>query len=110
LVVTRIHWSRLLVLISSPIGCGQNLGGEPRHSGINELRVKKSSMSASSAITGVSSELGIGLNYNTPELAAAYDRTSLYQFENGKQLVSVRDMSDGESVSDIGPGTGQLAA
>ena len=67
-------------------------------------------MSASSAITGVSSEAGIGLNHDTPELAAAYDRTSLYQFENGKQLVSALNISDGERVLDIGAGTGHLAA
>jgi len=67
-------------------------------------------MSASSAITGVSSEPGIGLNRDTPELAAAYDRTSLYQFENGKQLVSALNISDGERVLDIGAGTGHLAA
>jgi arsenite methyltransferase len=67
-------------------------------------------MSASSAITGVSSEPGIGLNHDTLELAAAYDRTSLYQFETGKQLVSALNISDGERVLDIGAGTGHLAA
>jgi len=67
-------------------------------------------MRASSAITGVSSESGIGLNHDTPELAAAYDRTSLYQFETGKQLVSALNILDGERVLDIGAGTGHLAA
>jgi ubiquinone/menaquinone biosynthesis C-methylase UbiE len=50
------------------------------------------------------------LNHDTPELAAAYDRTSLYQFENGKQLVAALNISDGERVLDIGAGTGHLAA
>src|SRR6516225_6683835 len=56
------------------------------------------------------SEPGIALHRDTPELAAAYDRTSLYQFENGKQLVSALNISDGERVLDIGAGTGHLAA
>jgi arsenite methyltransferase len=67
-------------------------------------------MSASSAITVVSSEPGIALHRDTPELASAYDRTSIYQFENGKQLVSALNISVGESVLDIGAGTGHLAA
>jgi arsenite methyltransferase len=67
-------------------------------------------MSASSAITGVFSEQSIGLNRDTPELAATYDRTSLHQFENGKQLISALNISSGERVLDIGAGTGHLAA
>jgi arsenite methyltransferase len=67
-------------------------------------------MSASSAITVVSSEPGIALHRDTPELASAYDRTSTYQFENGKQLVSAINISVGECVLDIGAGTGHLAA
>jgi arsenite methyltransferase len=67
-------------------------------------------MSASSAITVVSSEVGIELYHDTPELAATYDRTSLHQFENGKQLISALNISSGERVLDIGAGTGHLAA
>jgi arsenite methyltransferase len=67
-------------------------------------------MSASSAIIGVSPEGGIGLNHDTPELAATYDRMSLHQFENGKQLISALNISSGERVLDIGAGTGHLAA
>jgi ubiquinone/menaquinone biosynthesis C-methylase UbiE len=67
-------------------------------------------MNASSAITGAFSQPSIGLNHDTPELATTYDRTSLYQFENGKQLISALDISSGERVLDIGAGTGHLAA
>ncbi len=67
-------------------------------------------MRASSSITGVCSESGIGLNHDTPELAAAYDKTSVHQFENGKQLISALNISSGERVLDIGAGTGHLAA
>jgi ubiquinone/menaquinone biosynthesis C-methylase UbiE len=55
-------------------------------------------------------ERGIVLHHDTPELASAYDRTSLYQFENGKQLISVLNISGGERVLDIGMGTGNFAA
>jgi hypothetical protein len=67
-------------------------------------------MHASSRIISALSEPGIALHRDTPELASAYDRTSLYQFENGKQLVSALSISVGECVLDIGAGTGHLAA
>jgi arsenite methyltransferase len=67
-------------------------------------------MHVSSRITSALSEPGTALHRDTPELASAYDRTSLYQFENGKQLVSALNISTGERVLDIGTGTGHLAA
>ena len=59
------------------------------------------------------SEPGMVLHHDTPELASAYDRTSLYQFENGKQLISEKWVdqatskqvpNDQESHSKIGIG------
>jgi arsenite methyltransferase len=67
-------------------------------------------MSGSSAILGTSSEPGITLTHDTPELAATYEEVSIRQFENGKQLVSALNISSGERVLDIGTGTGRLAA
>jgi arsenite methyltransferase len=68
-------------------------------------------MSASSGTTGTSSELGIVLTRDTPELAATYEKVSVsQQFENGKQLISALNISSGERVLDIGAGTGHLAA
>jgi ubiquinone/menaquinone biosynthesis C-methylase UbiE len=67
-------------------------------------------MNASSVITSAFSEPSIGLNHDTQELAATYDRTSLHQFQNGKQLISSLNISSGERVLDIGAGTGHLAA
>ena len=66
-------------------------------------------MSGPSAILGTSSEPGITLTHDTPELAATYEEVSIRQFENGKQLVSALNISSGERVLDIGTGTGRLA-
>lgn len=51
----------------------------------------------------------IGLTHDSPELAATYEEISGYQFENGKRLVSGLNLCGGESVLDIGAGTGRLA-
>jgi ubiquinone/menaquinone biosynthesis C-methylase UbiE len=67
-------------------------------------------VSGSSAILSTSSEPGITLTHDTPELAATYEEVSIRQFENGKQLVSALNISSGERVLDIGTGTGRLAA
>jgi SAM-dependent methyltransferase len=49
-------------------------------------------------------------NLDSPELAAAYDRFGLLQFEHGKQLTALLKIARGERVLDIGAGTGRLAA
>lgn len=49
--------------------------------------------------------------YDTPQLAATYERVSAHQqFADGKQLISALEISRGEHVLDIGAGTGRLAA
>jgi arsenite methyltransferase len=50
------------------------------------------------------------LRHDTPELAATYDKTSVHHFEHGKELISALNIASGESVLDIGAGTGRLAA
>ena len=65
---------------------------------------------SSSGIRGVCSEPGIALTHDTPELASTYDKTSVHQFEHGKQLISALNIVRGERVLDIGAGTGRLAA
>jgi SAM-dependent methyltransferase len=50
------------------------------------------------------------LTHDTPELASTYDKTSLHQFEHGKQLISALNIVSGERVLDVGAGTGRLAA
>jgi ubiquinone/menaquinone biosynthesis C-methylase UbiE len=67
-------------------------------------------MSASSGITGASSEPTIDLSLDTPELAATYDKISVRQLEHGKELIATLNISSGERVLDIGAGTGHLAA
>jgi arsenite methyltransferase len=52
----------------------------------------------------------IRANLDSPELAAAYDHFGMLQFEHGKQLVALLHIARGESVLDIGAGTGRLAA
>jgi arsenite methyltransferase len=67
-------------------------------------------MSASSRITGASSEPVIELSLDTPELAATYDKVSVRQFQHGKELIRALNISSGERVLDVGAGTGRLAA
>jgi SAM-dependent methyltransferase len=59
---------------------------------------------------GASSDPVIDLGLDTPELAATYDKVSVRQFEQGKELIRVLNISNGERVLDIGAGTGRLAA
>lgn len=47
---------------------------------------------------------------DSPELAAAYDHFGMLQFEHGKQLTELLHIARGESVLDVGAGTGRLAA
>jgi SAM-dependent methyltransferase len=65
---------------------------------------------SSSGIPGGCSEPGIALTHDTPELASTYDKTSVHQFEHGKQLISALNIVSGERVLDVGAGTGRLAA
>jgi SAM-dependent methyltransferase len=65
---------------------------------------------SSSGIPDVCSEPGIALTHDTPELASTYDKTSVHQFEHGKQLISALNVVSGERVLDVGAGTGRLAA
>jgi len=50
------------------------------------------------------------LRYDTLELASTYDNTSVHHFEHGKELISALNIASGESVLDVGAGTGHLAA
>jgi arsenite methyltransferase len=52
----------------------------------------------------------IALGHDTAELASTYDKTSVHHFEHGKRLISALNVAGGDSVLDIGAGTGQLAA
>jgi arsenite methyltransferase len=52
----------------------------------------------------------ISSTQDSPELAAAYEEVSTYQFEHGKQLIGALSLSEGERVLDIGAGTGRLGA
>lgn len=65
--------------------------------------------SASAARRGQTQAL-ISASLDLPELAAAYDRFGMLQFEHGKELVALLGIAPGESVLDIGAGTGRLAA
>ncbi len=65
--------------------------------------------SSSAALRGQTQQR-ISAGLDSPELAAAYDRFGMLQFEHGKQLVALLQIERGESVLDIGAGTGRLAA
>jgi arsenite methyltransferase len=52
----------------------------------------------------------VSLNLDTPELAAQYDVVGQRQFSHGKQLIADLQVSPGQSVLDVGAGTGLLAA
>ena len=66
-------------------------------------------LSASAARRGQTPPL-ISDSLDSPELAAAYDRFGILQFEHGKQLIALLHIVRGERVLDIGAGTGRLAA
>lgn len=65
-------------------------------------------LSASVARRGQTPRISDSLD--SPELAAAYDRFGMLQFEHGKQLVALLHIARGERVLDVGAGTGRLAA
>ena len=65
--------------------------------------------SAPAALGGQTQPL-IRASLNSPELAAAYDRFGMLQFDHGKQLVALLHIARRESVLDVGAGTGRLAA
>jgi arsenite methyltransferase len=65
--------------------------------------------SASAALRGQTRTV-ISASLDSPELAAAYDRFGMLQFEHGKLLVALLQIAPGDSVLDIGAGTGRLAA
>jgi SAM-dependent methyltransferase len=52
----------------------------------------------------------ISAGLDSPELAAAYDRFGMVQFEHGKELLALLGIAPGNNVLDIGAGTGRLAA
>ena len=44
------------------------------------------------------------------EMAETYNATSIHQFNNGKVLISLLKIEEGETILDVGAGTGQLGA
>ena len=78
-------------------------------SGMSDPRGAAMTHSASTAPRGQTQAL-ISASLDSPVLAAAYDRFGVLQFEHGKQLVALLHVARGESVLDIGAGTGRLAA
>ena len=52
----------------------------------------------------------ISLQSDSPEMAETYNATSIHQFNNGKILIGLLKIEDGEIVLDVGAGTGQLGA
>lgn len=51
----------------------------------------------------------VSYSADTPALAREYDRSSDFQFEHGKQLVTGLQLRPGDRVLDVGAGTGRLA-
>jgi ubiquinone/menaquinone biosynthesis C-methylase UbiE len=52
----------------------------------------------------------VSLDFDTPDLAQLYDTHSNYQLDGGKLLVQKTGQAPGDSVLDIGSGTGLLAS
>lgn len=52
----------------------------------------------------------VNLQSDSPEMAETYDATSIHQFNNGKILIESLNIKAGESILDVGAGTGQLGA
>lgn len=52
----------------------------------------------------------VSLQSDSPEMAETYDATNIHQFNNGKILIGLLNVEVGETVLDVGAGTGQLGA
>ena len=52
----------------------------------------------------------VSLQSDSPEMAETYNATSIHQFNNGKILIESLNLRLGESILDVGAGTGQLGA
>ena len=52
----------------------------------------------------------VSLKADSPEMAETYDATSVHQFNNGKLLIDLLEVEDGNAILDVGAGTGQLGA
>ena len=65
---------------------------------------------SASAVMRGQTQPAISASLDSPELAAAYDRFGMVQFEHGKELLALLHIAPGDSVLDIGAGTGRLAA
>lgn len=52
----------------------------------------------------------VSLQADSPEMAETYNATSTHQFNNGKVLIGLLQIEEGETILDVGAGTGQLGA
>ena len=52
----------------------------------------------------------VSLQSDSPEMAETYNATSTHQFNNGKILIGLLNVEVGETILDVGAGTGQLGA
>jgi len=57
-----------------------------------------------------SANVAVSFQYDTPELASAYERAGVVQFNHGQVLIERLRIAPGERVLDVGAGTGRLAA
>lgn len=57
-----------------------------------------------------STNAAVSFQYDTPELADAYERAGVVQFNHGQVLIERLRIAPGERVLDVGAGTGRLAA
>jgi arsenite methyltransferase len=52
----------------------------------------------------------VSLQADSPEMAETYNATSVHQFNNGKLLIDLLEVEEGDAILDVGAGTGQLGA
>ena len=52
----------------------------------------------------------VSMQADSLEMAETYNATSIHQFNNGKVLISLLKIEEGETILDVGAGTGQLGA
>lgn len=57
-----------------------------------------------------SASTAVSFQHDTPELARAYERAGVVQFNHGQVLIERLRIAPGERVLDVGAGTGRLAA